>query len=86
MKGGREAAGSSPFLKRAAGITFTYTPLGEPLVGEPLVHIVAQTVKTLPSVWETWVRSLGQEDALEKEIAIHSSILAWKTAWTEEPG
>ena len=43
-------------------------------------------VKCLPTMWETWVRSLGQEDLLEKEIATHSSTLAWKIPWTEEPG
>ena len=43
-------------------------------------------VKKLPAVWETWVRSLGQEDPLEKEMATHSSIFAWKIPWTEEPG
>ena len=48
--------------------------------------LVAQTVKRLPIMRETWVRSLGQEDALEKEMAAHSSILAWKIPWTEEPG
>jgi len=48
--------------------------------------LVAQTVKHLPTMWETWVQSLGREDLLEKEIAIHSSILAWKIPWTEEPG
>ena len=48
--------------------------------------LVTQTVKSLLAVWETQVRSLGQEDPLEKEIATHSSILAWKTPWTEEPG
>ena len=42
--------------------------------------------KHLPAMWETWVRSLGQEDALEKEMATHSSILAWRIPWTEEPG
>ena len=42
--------------------------------------------KNLPSIQETWVRSLGWEDPLEKEIATHSSILAWKFPWTEEPG
>jgi len=42
-------------------------------------------VKSLPAVWETLVSSLGQEDPLEKEIAAHSSILAWKTPWMEEP-
>ena len=47
---------------------------------------MAQTVKSLPTMWKTWVRSLGQEDPLEKEMATHSSILAWKIPWTEEPG
>ena len=46
--------------------------------------LVAQMVRCLPTVWETWVRSLGQEDPLEKEMATHSSILAWKTPWMEE--
>ena len=43
-------------------------------------------VKHLPTMWETRVQSLGQEDLLEKGMATHSSILAWKTPWTEEPG
>ena len=43
-------------------------------------------VKNLPGLWETWVRSLGQEDPLEKGMATHSSILAWKIPWTQEPG
>ena len=43
-------------------------------------------VKRLPAMQETWVRSLGQEDPLEKEMATHSSTLAWKIPWTEEPG
>ena len=47
---------------------------------------VAQTIKRLPTMWETWVRSLGQEDPLEKEMAIHSSILVWKISWTGKPG
>ena len=47
---------------------------------------MAQTVKRLPTVQETRVRSLGQEDPLEKEMATHSSILAWKIPWTEECG
>ena len=45
---------------------------------------MTQTVKRLPTVRETWVRSLGQEDPLEKEMATHSSTLAWKILWTEE--
>ena len=48
--------------------------------------LVAQLVKDLPAVQETWVQSLGWEDPLEKEISTHSSILAWKISWTEEPG
>ena len=48
--------------------------------------LVAQTVKRLPTMWETRVLSLGQEDPLEKEMATHSSILAWKIPWTEELG
>ena len=47
--------------------------------------LVAQMVKNLPAMHETQVRSLGQEDALEKEMATHSSILAWESPWTEEP-
>ena len=47
---------------------------------------VAQMVKRLPTMWETWVWSLGWEDVLEKEMATHSAILAWKIPWTEEPG
>ena len=43
-------------------------------------------VKNLPTVQETWVQSLGQEDPLEEEVATHSSILAWKIPWSEEPG
>ena len=48
--------------------------------------LVAQTVKHLPAMRETWVQSLGWEDPLEKEMATHSSTLAWKMPWTEEPG
>ena len=48
--------------------------------------LVAQKIKNLPAVWETWVRSLGWEDPLEKEMATHSSILAWRVPWTKEPG
>ena len=48
--------------------------------------LVAQRLKRLPPMRETWVRSLGQEDLLEKEMETHSSILAWGIPWTEEPG
>ena len=47
---------------------------------------MAQTVKDLLAMWETWFQSLGREDPLEKEMAIHSSILAWEIPWTEKPG
>ena len=47
--------------------------------------LVAQTVKSLPAMQETWVPSLGWGDPLEKEMATHSRILAWKIPWTEEP-
>ena len=47
---------------------------------------VAQSVENPPAVQETWVQSLGQEDPLEKGTATHSSILAWRLPWTEEPG
>ena len=50
-----------------------------------IASLVAQTVKCLPTIWETQVQSLGGEDPLEKEMATHSSTLAWKIPW-EEPG
>ena len=48
--------------------------------------LVAQTVKRLPAMQETWVRSLGREDPLEKEMTVYSRTIAWKIPWTEEPG
>ena len=48
--------------------------------------VMAQMVKNLPAMWKTWVQSLGWEDSLEKGKATHSSFLAWRTPWTEEPG
>ena len=53
---------------------------------DSLPHLVAQMVKNLPAMQETWVQSLSQEDPLEKEMATHSSIAAWRIPWTEEPG
>ena len=47
---------------------------------------MAQTVKRLPTIWETQIQTLGREDLLEKAMATHSSILAWKIPWMEEPG
>ena len=51
-----------------------------------MASLVAQSVKNLPAIQDTWVPSLGREDPLEKEMAIHSSTIAWKIPWTEEPG
>ena len=56
------------------------------LVEYTRASLVAQRVKRLPAMQETWVQSLGQEDPLEEEMAAHSSILAWKIPWTEKPG
>ena len=59
---------------------FMYMPIST------VASLVAQRLKRLPAMRETWVRSLGQEDPLEKEMATHSSILAWRIPWMEEPG
>ena len=48
--------------------------------------LVVQTEKNPPAKWETWVRSLGWEDPLEKEMVTHYSVLAWEIPWTEKPG
>ena len=61
----------------------------EPLVRleiKAICTLVAQRLKCLPPMWETWVLSLGRDDPLEKEMVTHSSILAWRIPWTEEPG
>ena len=54
--------------------------------GDTQAFLVAQLVKNPPAMQETWVRSLGWEDPLKKEMVIHSSILTWEIPWTEEPG
>ena len=51
-----------------------------------MTSLVTQTVKNLPAMQDTWVQYLGWENPLEKEVATHSSILAWRTPWTEELG
>ena len=71
--------GSIPGLGRSVGKDRLPTPV---FLGFP----VAQLVKNLPAMWETWVRSLGWEDSLEEGMATHSSILAWRIPWTEELG
>ena len=73
----------SSFLMQVFSTTFF--SLGTNLLGWR-VNAVAQMVKNLPAKQESWVRSLGRKDPLEKEMATHSSILAWRIPWTEEPG
>ena len=53
---------------------------------DDIASLVAQTVRNLPAMKETWVQFLGQEDILEKEMATHSCILVWRIPWTKEPG
>ena len=60
--------------------------LGLSVLGWDRASLVAQMVKNLPAMWETQVRSLGQEDPLEKGMVTHSSVLTWRIPWTEEPG
>ena len=71
---------SIPGLGRSAG-----EGIGYPLQ-DSWASLVAQMVKNPPAIRETWVRSLGWEDPLEKGTVLHSSILAWRIPWTEEPG
>ena len=65
-------------------------PVGELVLGPTKIYqgssLIAQSVKNLPARQETWVRFLGLEDPLKKEMETHSSILAWRIPWTEEPG
>ena len=69
------------------GIVFSFPLLTfQRVVFQTWASLVGQTVKNLPAVWETWVWSLGWEDPLEEGMATHSSILAWRIPWTEEPG
>ena len=89
-------AGESPKTEEPGGLQFTVTKSGTQLkwlhstnswraINHPWASLVVQSVKSLPAMQETQVRSLGQEDPLEKWMATHSSILTWKIPWTEEP-
>ena len=75
-------AGSLPFAPPGKPMSNHYMQL----CGRHKAFPVAQMIKNLPAMQENWVRSLGQEDPLEKEVATHSSILAWRVPWTEERG
>ena len=75
----------------ALGVPPTFSPLthlyrSRPLTGNARSSLPVPWLKRLPAMWEIWVRPLGQEDPLGKEMATHSSILAWRIPWTEEPG
>ena len=70
----------------AHGAVYLYFPRSYSIEAILWASPIAQLVKNLPAMQETWVRFLGWEDALEKEMATHSSILAWRFPWTEEPG
>ena len=80
----------SPMLTRVMMFPNLPTPqFGDPsfpVIYYSCTSLVAQRLKHLPAMRETWVRSLGREDPLEKEMATHSTILAWRIPWTEEPG
>ena len=80
MQGLQGDLGSISGLGRSSGEGTGYSPQYF------WASLVAQTVKNLPVVLETWVRSLGWEDPLEEGMAAHSSIPAWRIPWTEEPG
>ena len=62
-----------------------YLPKSTPFI-QAKASLVAQTIKHLPVMQKTWIQSLGREDTLEKGMATHSSILAWRIPWTEKPG
>ena len=68
------------------GIVVNYQTYYITLVGEVGASKVAQKVKNLPAMRDTWVQALNQEDPLEEEMATHSIILAWRIPWTEKPG
>ena len=71
--------------KKIALTLWTFVGKVMSLLFNMLSSLVAQRLKGLPAMQETWVQSLGWEDPLEKEMATHSSILAWRIPWTEEP-
>ena len=78
----RMSHSQTPFLPHIHGAETSLTLRGSWITPS----LIAQLVNHLPAVQETWVRFLGREDPLEKEMATHSSILAWRIPWTEEPG
>ena len=84
LHGQRSLAGYSPWGRKESDTTESVA-LSLSLTGAR-VSLVAQTAKNMPAMQETWVQCLGSEEALEKGMATHSSILAWRIPWTEEAG
>ena len=82
--GNKVLSGWSPITSLVTPMVLVY--LLASLLPSCRASLVAQLVKTLPAMQETQIRFLGWEDPLEKEMATHSSILAWRIPWTEEPG
>ena len=73
-------------LKMLARVCTSALSVLESMCKQPKASLVVQMVKNMPEIQEIWVQSLGQEEPLERGIATHSSILAWRIPWTEEPG
>ena len=78
--------GYSPWCCKESDTTEQLTLSASLFIKYIHASLMAQRLKCLPAMRKTWVRSLGREDPLEKEMATHSSILAWRIPWTEEPG
>ena len=75
------------FVKASKHFSFQFLTVFKIILAiDNCASMVAQRLKHLPGMWETWVRSLGQEDPLEKAMATHSSTLAWRIPWRDEPG
>jgi len=73
-------------LKMLARVCTSALSVLESMCKQPKASLVVQMVKNMPEIQEIWVQSLGQEEPLERGMATHSSILAWRIPWTEEPG
>ena len=85
-----DESGCREWTKRVIGLSMNSATSGQwvslRVILSPRASLVAQTIKNLPAVQETWVQSLGQEDPLEKGMATYSNMLAWRIPWTEESG
>ena len=73
-------------FKMLAGVCTSALSVLESMCKQPKASLVVQVVKNMPEMQEIWVQSLGPEEPMERGMATHSSILAWRIPWTEEPG